>query len=84
MSHKGVLPPYPPTTPLPEGVLPEFQNVEGIINDVLYKIVELQISLEKADNPDVEVQINYYRGLMEYWCDVYLDLYGKSYEILIC
>jgi len=85
LSRKGVLlPPYPPPTPLPEGVLPEFQGVDALIDDILYKIVELQISLEKIDNPDVEVQIKYHRALMEYWCDVYLQLYGKPYEILIC
>ena len=79
-----MLPPYPPTTPLPGGVLPKYQCIGKIIDDVLYTIVELQIQLEKQEDPSIQIQIDYHRALMEYWCDVYLDLYGEGYQILIC
>lgn len=82
MSPSSLLPPYPPTGVL--GYYPSYQHVGAIIDDVLYSIVELQIQMEVVEDPDVEIQIKYYRGLMEYWSNVYLELYGERYEILIC
>ena len=71
------------TTPLPPSsfgeLRPEFYDIINIIDRIWGKIARLEQQNRISYSKQVEVQLEYYYNLSDYWEDVYLSLMGRRF-----
>ena len=71
------------TTPLPPSSLrelrPEFYDIINIIDSIWGKIARLEKQNRTFYSKQVEIKIEYYYNLSDYWEDVYLSLMGRRF-----
>ena len=71
------------TTPLPPSCLgdlkPEYYDIIDIIDGIWGKIARIEKQIRISHSKQLEIQLEYYYNLSDYWEDVYLSLMGRRF-----